>query len=186
MRFETFIKKVLEVLERAKVKYVIVGGVAAILYGRPRTTVDLDVLVLVKEIEKFCELLKKEGFEVEKEEFEKSLKDKTHITIFHKKSPFRIDLKGLYSSLDEASLKRRRRVKIFGKKAWIESPEDLIIAKLVYGSEQDLEDVKAVLLRQKRLELKYLMKRAEEEKVSKRLKKILSGSGENRTPFSTL
>lgn len=174
MRFESFVKKVLSSLEKAKVKYAIIGGMAAIFYGRPRTTVDLDVVVLVKEVEKFCNILEKEGFEIKKREFERSLREKEHITVFLKNSPFRIDLKGVYSRLDEASLKRRRKVKIFGKDAWIESPEDLIVAKLVYASAQDLEDVKAILLRQKRLNWKYLKKRAEEEKVWKKLK-VLSG-----------
>lgn len=179
MKFENFVRKFLSALEKAKVKYAIIGGVAAIFYGRPRTTVDLDVVVLIEEIEEFCKLLKKEGFEIKREEFEKLLEEKQHITIFLKNSPFRVDLKGIYSSLDEASLKRRRKVKIFEKNAWVESPEDLIVAKLVYGSTQDLEDVRAILLRQKKLNWRYLKKRAREEKVFKKLEKILSGSARN-------
>jgi precorrin-6B methylase 1 len=175
MNFEEFIKKSLRVLNASRVKYVIIGGIAAIFYGRPRTTMDLDLIVLTKdeEIERLTNLLIENGFEVKVDEIRKALKEKTHATIFLKDSPYRIDLKGVYSSLDVASISKRRRVKLFGIPTWIERPEDVAIAKIVYGSETDLNDAKAILLRQK-LDKKYLFERAKDEKITDKLKKLIT------------
>jgi len=51
----------------------------------------------------------------------------------------------------------------------MEAPEDVIIAKLVYGSAQDLEDAKAILHAQKSLDREYLEKRAKEEGAGNKL-----------------
>ncbi len=174
MSFENFIKKAIRALNESKLRYAIIGGIAAIFYGRPRTTLDLDIVILLKKekIEDLCKSLMKHGFEVEKKDIEEAFQKKIHTSIFFKGSPYRIDLKGVYSSLDKASISKRKKVKIFGEKAWIERAEDVIVAKLVYGSEQDLNDAKAILLNQK-LNKKYLFKRAKEENVFKKLKQLM-------------
>ena len=179
MSFENFIKKAIKALNESKVKYAIIGGIAAIFYGRPRTTLDLDVVILIKKekVEDLCKNLIKNGFEVSLKEVKEVLKKKTHVSIFLKNSPYRIDLKGVYSSLDKASISKRRKIKIFGEETWIESPEDVIVAKLVYGSEQDLNDAKAIILNQK-LNKRYLFKRAKEENVFKKLKQLMEDKNE--------
>jgi len=68
---------------------------------------------------------------------------------------------------------------LFGEEAWIESPEDLIIAKLVYGSSQDLEDNLAILIRQKsKLNTDYLRRQATKNKVSSKLRKLFESIAE--------
>lgn len=42
--FERFVKRVISALNESKIDYVIVRGVAAIIYGRPRTTMDIDII----------------------------------------------------------------------------------------------------------------------------------------------
>jgi predicted nucleotidyltransferase len=44
-KFESIIKRVIIALEKSQLKYVIVGGFAAIFRGRPRTTTDIDIIV---------------------------------------------------------------------------------------------------------------------------------------------
>jgi hypothetical protein len=56
---------------------------------------------------------------------------------------------------------------------WIEAPEDLIIAKLIYGSPQDIEDVFSVIVNiRDHLDMNYLTKRAKEENVYDMLMEI--------------
>jgi hypothetical protein len=42
---KAFFTTVIEVLERLEIPYMVVGGFAAILYGQPRLTIDVDVVV---------------------------------------------------------------------------------------------------------------------------------------------
>ena len=83
-------------------------------------------------------------------------------------------MKGLYSQLDYKSFNNKIKISIFDVETWIETPEDLIIAKLVYNNYQDIEDAASVLLRQfGKLDIKYLKDRAIQENVVKKLDKLL-------------
>ncbi len=57
---EIFYGKVFKALNKAKVKYVVAGGVAVVLYGYPRNTGDLDLVVFLEEnnLQKFYNALK--------------------------------------------------------------------------------------------------------------------------------
>jgi hypothetical protein len=164
-------------MNSAGAEYVIVGGLVAILYGRVRTTSDIDIIIDFDKTDqvKLGDLLRKERFEVSLPEIEKALAERSYFTIFDVESPYRLDAQGVYKPLDEASLKGRRKGTLFGEQAWIEGPEDLIVAKLVYGSQQDFEDDLAVLLRQKsELDIDYLKRQAAKNRVGSKLKKLLA------------
>jgi hypothetical protein len=45
---KAFFTYVIRALERLEVPYMVVGGFAAILYGEPRLTIDVDILVDIK------------------------------------------------------------------------------------------------------------------------------------------
>ena len=51
-------------LNRNKVKYLIIGGIACIIYGVPRTTLDIDIFIepSVKNAKKLLKALKEAGF----------------------------------------------------------------------------------------------------------------------------
>lgn len=57
---------VLRDFQKAKVKYVLVGGIAFNLHGAVRNTADLDILVEMsdKNLEKIVKILKKRGYQV--------------------------------------------------------------------------------------------------------------------------
>lgn len=57
-------KKVFKALNKAKVKYVVAGGVAVVLYGYPRLTQDLDLIVLLEEknLGRFFDVLVSVGY----------------------------------------------------------------------------------------------------------------------------
>ncbi|OLS12669.1 MAG: hypothetical protein RBG13Loki_3748 [Promethearchaeota archaeon CR_4] len=81
-------------LDKTRLRYVIVGGVAVIAYGRPRTTTDLD-LIVEKNPEKLAEFLrelKTQQFEVLDQQVKAGLVEGGNISIFVKHSLLRIDL----------------------------------------------------------------------------------------------
>jgi len=173
--FENFVIRSIKALNECNIEYVIIGGLTAIKYGRPRSTMDIDVIVRItpkqrKLIEALIHAFNRYDLELDLINLEASLLHGDHVPVFDKSSPYRIDLKTVNDKLDMSSLKNRRIAGFFGVETWIESPEDLIIAKLVYGEQQDEEDVLAVILAQKDdLNIPYLQKRSEEERVSAKL-----------------
>lgn len=174
--FENFARRSLKALHESGIDYVIVGGLAAIKYGRPRSTMDIDVIVKVdpkrkSHIDTLVQAFTRHELEINTLDLEKSLLEGAHVPVFDKRSPYRLDLKNVRDKLDLASLMNRRMTEIFGIETWLESPEDLIVAKLVYGGQQDEEDVLAVILAQKdSFRMSYLQERAKEERVDEKLR----------------
>lgn len=173
--FENFVKRSVKALNESNIEYVVIGGLTAIKYGRPRSTMDIDVIVRIdpkqeKHLDALIQTFIRNDLELDILDLETSLLQGEHVPVFDKCSPYRIDLKTVHDKLDTSSLKNRRKTEIFGVETWIESPEDLIIAKLVYGGQQDEEDVLAVILAQKdELNISYLQKRSQEEHVNAKL-----------------
>jgi len=58
---------------------------------------------------------------------------------------FRIDLKGVYADKDRSSILEANRIGIDGTNINLDSFENLIVNKLLFGSQIDLEDALAVL-----------------------------------------
>ncbi|WXG42137.1 MAG: DUF6036 family nucleotidyltransferase [Candidatus Freyarchaeum deiterrae] len=179
MSFENFVKRALLALSDAGLEYVIIGGFVVIAYGRLRSTADLDVVINIKpsekeSIAKLVSAFKKHGLDVLENEIVSSLKERSHFSVFDTKSPLRVDAKGVYTRLDSKALENRRKTKLLGLNGWAASPEDTIIAKLIYGSPQDIEDAMSIMLSlRNKIDFKYLNQRAEQENVQEQLKELL-------------
>ena len=161
----------------------IVGGLAVIKWGRPRTTQDIDIIVLIndQDIDQFTEILTSTGYTISSSELRQAINEKSHITIFIPNEILRVDMKGLYSQLDYKSFNNKKQTSIFDVETWIEAPEDLIIAKLVFNSYQDIEDAASVIIRQsEKLDITYLRDRASQEKVLKKLNKLLKTTSKSK------
>ena len=147
---------VFKVLNRARIKYVVAGGVAVVLHGFPRYTGDLDLMVYLdeKNLGRFFDTLGKVGFlpkvPVKKEQFqdgdtrERWKKEKNMIVFSfqNRQPPFRlIDMfvnePIRFSDVDRKAL----RVKYGGVKVPIMSIEHLIELKNAAGRGKDLEDI---------------------------------------------
>lgn len=180
-------------LNKEKIEYVIVGGLVAIFYGIPRTTMDIDIIIQIpeNEIKVFVEFLKKNDFFASEDDIKTAFKEKSHCTIEDKKSLIRLDVKGIYKEFDRETLKRKRHFNYKGAKLYLASPEDTIASKLLFGSEQDIKDVEGIYVRQKgKLNMDYLGSRCknlgvykEFLKMKKKVEEIENGLSKNRRNF---
>ena len=153
-------------LNEEKVVYVIVGGLAVLFYGIPRTTMDVDIIIEMAELKRFVEFLNGNDFFADEEDIQMALKEKSHATIEDKTSMIRLDIKGIYSENDRLTLKRRRRVNLTNFWFYIASPEDTIANKLLFGSDQDMRDAEGIYVRQfDKLEMAYLEERCKKLEV---------------------
>ncbi len=146
-------------LNKEKIRYAFVGGLAVSAWGEPRTTRDVDVIMLIgrKHIHPLVNFLKRSGFEASEEDAEAALSEKSHFSVFDRNSEYWLDVKGVYAERDEVTLKRRSKVRLGGLQVFLASPEDTILSKLEFGSERDINDIKGIILRQgKRLDERYL------------------------------
>lgn len=111
----------------------LVGGIAAIYYGEPRSTQDLDVIINVRESETskvniLCELFRESDFRIIGgcEAILEAVKKRIHVTIYDRDYMYRVDLQGVYNRLNELAFEGRRRMIIFGEEAWIQGQKILL------------------------------------------------------------
>ena len=140
-----YIKRITLYLHENNIPYVIVGGLAVNAIGRSRMTMDLDIIIEHKKLNKqdFVKYLSQNGFDITLTDLE-GLAEKTHCTFYPINSPFRIDLKGSYTRLEKESIEMSLLLKYDNIEVQIDNPINLILYKLKFGSEQDIEDAFAV------------------------------------------
>ncbi len=161
---DEILKLICTFLNEEKVAYVVVGGLAVLFYGIPRTTMDIDILIAMNmtETKRFVEFLNENDFFADEEDIKRAFEEKSHATIEDKASMIRLDLKGIYGENDRITLENRRKVNLADFEIYVAAPEDLIANKLLFGSEQDVKDAEGVYARQyDNLDMAYLEERCE-------------------------
>ncbi len=173
------IKKVIKDLERLKIPYFVTGGFAVSVWGRIRTTHDLDVIVAVslKDIEIFKEIFNIADFYFSKEAAKQAVLAKTTFNVIHHETGLKIDFWILRNDVfGKFQLRRRKRAKFLDRSIYFISPEDLILIKLQWYKESESErhyfDALSIYQTQRMLNKKYLERWAKIQGTMKFLERI--------------
>ena len=179
--FQKAVLKTIDFLEKAGIDYFVLGGLAVGVLGEPRFTgdLDLDIFIAKTEIPGFLKKVKREGFRLNMKEALDHVEQFGTFRLLREKLP--IDVILASTELEQAALRRRKRLALFGRKMWFPSPEDLILLKIIPGRPKDLMDAESIVLRYKgKLEIAYLEKwtrtiseEAEDFRVVHCLRKLL-------------
>jgi hypothetical protein len=147
---EDVVKEIAAALKQLEIEYVIVGGIAATSWGNIRTTLDIDVIMNIKEDDApaLVSALRKRGFSLDQDDVIMALREKSHFTAFDDRSLVRIDAKGAYGPRELESMRTKRKIIVDKTECYLASPEDMIANKLLSGSEQDLRDAEGIYARQ--------------------------------------
>ncbi len=124
------------------VRYVIIGGIAAILYGVPRATFDLDILIEAtpENAQKLLDALLDAGLGTASLTTPDAVLAH-EITIFRDK--VRIDVQTSTPGLDFTPAWARRETMHYGGQVfYVVSRDDLITSKRAAGRARDLEDIR--------------------------------------------
>lgn len=145
-----------EKLEQQKIRYLICGGLAVNIYGIPRMTADIDILLDFEEnnIEKFENLIKILMFQsqlpislktlVKKEDRDAVIKEKNLIaySYFNSRSNYmNLDIL-IDTPISFNELWERKSIRNMGNNSvYLVSVEDLITLKKYANRKQDLDDI---------------------------------------------
>ncbi len=140
---------VIEALEAESIPYFLAGSIAAMVYGIPRATKDVDFVVEIGSdgIDRLARRLAGQ-FEFDPQQhLETSTWTRRHI-LRSSRPVFEVEL--FIKSADPHHLEQwtRRRVlhnPILGRDAWMPTPEDVVIQKLRWGRPKDIADVEMVI-----------------------------------------
>jgi hypothetical protein len=151
---ERFFVAVLTALDECGIPYMVAGSVAAILYGEPRLTNDMDVVAALEphRVDDLLACFSAEDFYVPSAESVRSvIAGGGSFNIIHVPSGSKVDLivrRRTAFAAEEFS--RRQRVPFTeGLDASVATPEDVIVSKLLYfvegRSEKHLRDIAGIL-----------------------------------------
>jgi arginine repressor len=174
-------QKTISLLEKEKIPYILIGGLAVGILGEPRMTQDIDLIIFIPKSSApdFFNKLKKEGYDFNPSAVKKDIK---------LKGAFRVTFRDLWvdfivssTDFEESAFKRRTKVKLLDRNVNIPSPEDLILLKLIPGRERDILDARSIIERHgSKLDKNYLERwaqklsdEAEDLRIWNTLKRII-------------
>lgn len=179
-----FFSHVIGVLERLEIPYMVVGGFAAIFYGEPRLTIDVDIVVAMRpeHVPLFVAAFPIPDYYVSEEGIRDSLRRRYPFNVIEPGTGAKVDLVPLPADpFTRAAFQRRQRLAYDteGHTATFITADDIVIAKLVAhratGSEKHLRDARGVILTQgDALDLAALRARAQAGGVLELLEALLA------------
>jgi hypothetical protein len=158
---------------------------AVLIWGKPRFTADIDIVIQLK-YENVAELknallnFRKKGY-IDDEAVKEAIRNKGEFNFIDIESGIKIDFWILkeFDPIILEQLKRRVAKKVFNEKVYFISPEDLILSKLVWyqksgESSRHIEDVESIFkISGEKLDKGYLKKQATKLGIAEQLKKFL-------------
>lgn len=175
---EKLLCKIVKILEKLKISYIITGGFAVAVLAKPRFTADIDIIIEL--LPQKIPQLAKELLSIDKDVYvnEESIKSASEnqgeFNFIHPQTGLKVDFwmkRYSFERFERAVVK-----KIDGQKVNFITPEDLILSKLIWYKEgqgaKQVEDIRS-LLRIAKPDLNYIKKWAEQQSTIGILDEIL-------------
>jgi hypothetical protein len=141
-------------LERLGIRYVVTGSTAGILYGEPRLTNDVDIVVALsmRDVHAFVDAFPLEEFYCPPEDvlaIEVRRGQRGHCNLIHHDTGFKADIYIAFDELHRWALAHRRMLAIDGMTMAVAPIEYVILRKLEYfregKSEKHIRDIRGML-----------------------------------------
>lgn len=173
--------RVVKILNKLKIPYIVTGGMAIYVWGRPRFTADIDIVIELKKekVKQLVQILIKEGY-IDEDAVNEALKYESEFNFIDQKVGIKVDFWILKNNdFDKSRLKRGIAKKILNQKVDFISPEDLILMKLLWFNEsqstRQLEDIYSIMeILKDELDFDYLKKWAQKLHLVKILEEMMS------------
>ena len=164
-------KNVLPKLNKRKIRYMIVGALPVNMYGRNRTSRDLDLAILLQNDSDLDFVFPSDRFRLTYPKKRGEAVRAPVVKFVDKKTGVFVDaiIKPEGFTFDELAFSRKVKVKINNIISWIPSVEDYLISKFFVrrAGSQDFQDIETTMLRQKgNIDWRYIMKRSRELGIS--------------------
>jgi len=175
-----FLGRLVDLLGKAGIPYMLAGSLGSSFHGRPRATNDIDLVIAPTEpqFRQFLETLGSDYY-VSQEAAWAAFHRRSTFNIIDIKTQWKADLRIRQArSFSMMEFSRRQKAIVLDTDVWIVSPEDVILSKLEWaqesGSQRQIEDVLGVLqVQYDRLDKEYLRKWAKELGVADALAELV-------------
>ena len=171
---------VIRILDGLKIPYLVTGGMAVFVWGRPRFTADIDIVVELPPAKaamlgKALHALGEAGY-LDEDAMHEAMARRGEFNFVDGTTGVKVDFwVSEDSPFDRSRFRRRQNINLLGEHIAFTSAEDLILVKLrwdkeSYGSSKQFEDVISILsISGKKLDQAYLNDWAHRLDVEERL-----------------
>lgn len=158
--FEKLIVKVASSLKKHEIPYMIIGGQAVLLYGTPRLTRDIDITlgISIDKLSLAGEAVRDSGLKIIPENIEDFVEKTFVLPAKDEKTGLRVDFIFSYTPYERQAIERASDVTVSGVKVKFATVEDIITHKIFSGRAQDIEDVRAILIKNPDCDISYVKK----------------------------
>jgi len=170
---------IVRILDELRIPYVIGGSVAASIYGEPRTTLDVDIMIDAEEKQVAALIDRLENdFHVDRDDAVEAARQRSSFSAVHIDTTMKVDFfmteRGSFASQQIA---RGRKIRIAGNELRFYSPEDILIRKLMCyrsGGEQSDRQWRDVVgvMRTSKVDMMYLRSAAGQVGVTDLLERV--------------
>lgn len=145
--------RIAKVLNDLSIPYLVTGGMAVFIWGRPRYTADIDIVIELSEsqIQSLVEELRKLGDKgyIDPESIRTAVRTPGEFNFIEGETGVKVDFWEMkQSDFDRKRMERRIPLTILGEKIFFISPEDLILAKTQWhirsASSRQIEDIESI------------------------------------------
>lgn len=174
------------ILDRLGIRYVIGGSVASSIWGEPRATIDLDLMIEADE-PSAASLAKamREEYYVDEDSAVAAIREQSSFNAIHYETSMKIDFFiAEEGELSRSQLSRRRAIEIGGVSLFFYAPEDLLVRKLMWfrmggeQSERQWRDIVGILrVSSELIDREYLMRSATQAGVADLLTQAVNDIG---------
>jgi hypothetical protein len=169
-----FLQQITTALEANGIPYMLTGSLASSMYGVPRATNDIDIVIAPtrSQLLTFVDLLLRVGFTVQRERAIAELNRRGMFNVIDFKRGLKVDLIiQKERDFNVREFERRKTHEVEGMRLTIATPEDVVIAKLEWAkmsdSERQIKDAAGIIQVQgPRLDTEYIEKFIEELALS--------------------
>lgn len=183
MTIEKLACRVLDACEHESVEHMLTGAFAHGLYGIPRSTKDVDVVLSLAGHDPLKRVVDKLDGVVRFEsqiQFDTLTWGKRLVGQSVSDPPFKVELFELFDDpFVQSQFRRKRRMfsEQIERDTWLPTPEDVVVQKLRWGRNKDLDDARDVLAVQgpETLDMTYVERWCSEHGTLDRLRAALDG-----------
>jgi len=183
MKLEELALLVIEAAEAENIEFMTVGAIAAGAYGVPRSTRDVDLLISVQVPGNIARLIRRLSSCVTFDPqvtFDTLTWGARHVGVSSGTPPFKVELFETFDDpfvVSEFARRRRVFVPILQRETWLPAPEDVVVQKLRWGRNKDLDDARDVLAVQgpETLDMAYIEDWCARHGTLTRLREALEG-----------
>ena len=187
MTLGDLLRLTIEGLERLQIPYAIVGSFASGVWGQPRMTLDIDIVIQLDSSRKasFCDVFSSDQFYLSSQAIEEAISLRRPFNVIHTDSGIKVDFMVVDNTgWNRTQLARRVKLELLpGVTGYVASPEDVILGKLVYyhegHSEKHVSDILGIVANNSsKLDREYIAQQAPELGVADIWREILKKADE--------